>query len=133
MFRVRAALTALLLTLLAAAPAAGMADPFTGSWSAIDVDGSPMAMNIGTGPAGLYQVVLIDHLGTICTSNDAASDLFRGLATGVVDGDVLAATWRSARCGNLAFDFGGGQFFMEYLPDSDQLFGMDVYWDRPGS
>ena len=75
----------------------------------------------------------MDHLGTICVTNDAAADLFRGSATGAVDGAVLTTTWLRARCGNVSFDFGGGQFFMEYLPDSDQLFGMDVYWDRTGS
>jgi hypothetical protein len=133
MSRIRAALTALLLTLLVAAPTAAMADPFTGSWSAIDVDGSAMTMNFSAGPTGTYQVVLVDRFGTICTSHDAAADVFRASATGTVDGDVLAATWRTARCGNVAFDFGGGQFFMEFLPDSNQLFGMDVYWDRPGS
>jgi hypothetical protein len=133
MLRIRAALTALLLTLLAAAPAAATADPFTGSWSATDVDGSAMTLAISNGPTGTYQVVLVDHLGTICVNSGAASDLFRGSAAGVVDGDVLGATWLRARCGNVAFDFGSGPFAMEYLPDSDQLFGMDVYWDRTGS
>jgi hypothetical protein len=124
---------ALLLTLLAAAPTAATADPFTGSWSATDIDGSAMTMTISNGPIRAYQVVLVDHFGTICVTNGAASDLFQGSATGAVEGDVLAATWVRARCGNVSFDFEGGQFFMEYLPDSDQLFGMDVYWDRTGS
>jgi len=133
MHRIRPAFAALLLTLLAAAPAAGTTVPFTGSWSATDVDGSAMTMAISNGPTGTYQVVLVDRLGTICVNDGAASDLFQGSATGTVDGNVLGATWLRARCGNLAFDFGGGQFFMEYLPDTDQLFGMDVYWDRTGS
>ena len=59
MLRIRAAVTALLLTLLAAAPAAATADPFTGSWSATDLDVSAMAMNISNGPTGTYQVVLV--------------------------------------------------------------------------
>jgi len=133
MQRIRPVLAALMLTLLSAAPAAATADPFTGSWSATDIDGSAMTMTISNGPVGAYQVVLVDHLGTICVTNGAASDLFRGSATGAVDGDVLVATWLRARCGNVSFDFEGGQFFMEYLPGSDQLFGMDVYWDRTGS
>lgn len=133
MLRIRAAATALLLTLLAAAPAAATADSFTGSWSATDVDGSAMTMTISNGPTGTYQVALVDRVGTICINSDAASDLFHGSAAGAVDGDVLAATWLRARCGNVAFDFGGGQFVMEHLPNSDQLFGMDVYWDRTGS
>jgi hypothetical protein len=133
MLRIRSALAALLLIVAMAAPTGAAADPFTGSWSAIDVDGSAMTLNIGSGHSGVYRVVLIDHVGTICITNGAASDLFQGSAAGVVEGDVLAATWLRARCGNLSFDFEGGQFFMEYLPDSDQLFGMDVYWDRTGT
>jgi hypothetical protein len=133
MLRIRAALAALLLTLLAAAPATATTSPFTGSWSATDIDGSAMTMIISNGPTGTYRVGLVDHMGTICLDNAAYSDLFQGSATGMVDGDVLGATWLKARCGNVSFDFEGGQFFMEYLPDSDQLFGMDVYWDRTGS
>lgn len=91
-----------------------------------------MTMTISNGPTGTYQVVFVDRVGTIYLINDAASDLFRDSAAGAVDGDVLAATWLRARCGNVAFDFGGGQFFMESLLNSDQLFGMDVYWDRTG-
>jgi hypothetical protein len=133
MLRIRPALAALLLFLAMATPAAAAADLFTGSWSATDVDGSAMTMNIGNGNSGVHQVVLLDHVGTICIANDAASELFHGSATGVVEGDVLAATWVRARCGNVSFDFEGGQFFMEYLPDTDQLFGMNVVWDRTGS
>jgi len=59
--------------------------------------------------------------------------LLSAASTAGIAGVVLAATWLRARCGNVGFDFGGGQFFMEYLPDSDQLFGMDVSWDRTGS
>ncbi|HSI98849.1 MAG TPA: hypothetical protein VLA59_00515 [Patescibacteria group bacterium] len=133
MYRIRATTAAVLLILLSVVPAAARADPFTGAWSATDVDGSAMLMSISSGPTGAYQVVLIDRVGTICLNNDAASDLFQGSAVGTVSGDVLAATWLKARCGNIRFDFEDGQFFMEYLPDSDQLFGMDVYWHRPGS
>jgi hypothetical protein len=133
MLRVRAATAALLLILLSAVPMAATADPFTGAWSATDVDGSAMMMGISTGPTGTSQVVLVDRVGTICINNGAASEVFQGLATGAADGDVLAATWLKARCGNIGFDFAGSQFFMEYLPDSDQLFGMDVYWHRQGS
>jgi len=133
MLRIRPALAALTLIVALASPAAAAADPFTGSWTATDVDGSAMRMTIGNGSSGVHQVILIDHVGTICIANGAASELFHGAATGIVEGDVLAATWLRARCGNLSFDFGSGQFFMEYLPDNDQLFGMDVYWDRTGS
>lgn len=133
MRRIRPALAALLLILAMATPAAAAADPFTGSWSATDIDGSAMTMTIGNGNSGVHQVVLIDHVGTICIANGAATDLFQGSAAGIVDGDVLAATWLRTRCGNLSFDFEGGQFLMEYLPDSDQLFGMGVYWGRTGS
>jgi len=54
MLRIRAALAALLLALLVVAPAAAVADPFTGSWSAMDVDGSAMTMTISNGPTGTY-------------------------------------------------------------------------------
>jgi hypothetical protein len=130
---IRTACAALLLAAVAVSPAAAAADPFTGSWSATDIDGSAMTMNISGGSSGSYQVVLIDHVGTICLNNDASSDLFQGGAVATSDGDVLTATWLRARCGNVAFDFESGQFAMEYLPESDQLFGMDVYWDRTGS
>jgi len=123
---------AIVLPLVAAAPTIAGAGPFIGSWSATDIDGSAMTMTIGNGPDGSHRVGLVDQMGTICVSNEAASVLFRGSAIGTVDGDVLTATWRSARCGDTAFDFGDGQFAMEYLPETDQLFGMDVYWDRHG-
>jgi hypothetical protein len=124
---------ALIVPLLVAAPATAGAGPFIGSWSATDIDGSAMTMTIGNGPDGSHRVGLIDHLGTICVDSQAASVLFRGSAIGSVDGDVLTATWRSARCGDTVFDFGDGQFAMEYLPGTDQLFGMDVYWERSGA
>ena len=90
-------------------------------------------MNIGGRPSGSYRVVLIDHVATICRDNEASADLFPGAVRATLDGDVLIATWLRARCGDIAFDFESGQFAMEYLPDSDQLFGMAVYWDRTGS
>ena len=79
------------------------------------------------------RVVLIDHVGTICRNSEASGDLFQGTARATVDGDVLTATWLRARCGDVAFDFESGQFAMEYLPETDQLFGMDVTWERTGS
>jgi hypothetical protein len=124
---------ALVLPLLAAAPVSATASPFIGSWSATDVDGSAMTMTIGGGAPGSYRVGLVDHVGTICISSEASSLLFQGTAIGSVDGDVLTATWRTARCGDTAFDFEAGQFAMEYLPGTDQLFGMEVYWERTGA
>ncbi|HEX6128032.1 MAG TPA: hypothetical protein VF071_03320 [Candidatus Limnocylindria bacterium] len=121
---------ALLLPLLAASPASATASPFIGSWSATDVDGSAMTMTIGGGASDLHRVGLVDHVGTICIDSEASSLLFHGTAIGAVDGDVLTATWRTARCGDIGFDFEAGQFAMEYLPATDQLFGMDVYWSR---
>jgi hypothetical protein len=126
----RAVIYAIVLSLLAAAPVAAAASPFTGSWAATDVDGSAMTMTISNGPQGSYRVGLVDHLGSICVTNGAVVDVFQGSAVGSVDGDVLAATWIIGRCGGVKFDFDGGQFFMEYLPETDQLFGMDVFWHR---
>lgn len=124
---------ALLLPLLAAAPASATTSPFIGSWSATDVDGSAMTMTIGGGADGSHRVGLVDHVGTICINSEASSLLFHGTAIGVADGDVLTATWRTARCGDTGFDFEAGQFAMEYLPATDELFGMDVVWERTGA
>ena len=123
----------LLLPLLAAAPANASTSGFTGSWSATDVDGSAMIMTIGGDANGAHRVGLVDRVGTICIGSEATSRLFHGTAIGVVEGDVLTATWLTARCGDTAFDFESGQFAMEYLPATDQLFGMDVYWERTGA
>jgi hypothetical protein len=130
---IRTSAGALLLFAAAVSPAAAAADPFTGSWSATDIDGSAMTMTISGGASGSYRVVLIDHVGTICQNSEASSDLFQGGAQATAEGKVLTATWLRARCGDVAFDFESGQFAIEYLPDTDQLFGMDVYWDRTGS
>jgi hypothetical protein len=54
-------------------------------------------------------------------------------ARGFTRGGTQHVQWLRARCGNIRFDFAGSQFFIEYLPDSDELFGMDVYWHRAGS
>lgn len=128
----RALIYAIVLSLLAAAPVTAVASPFTGSWAATDVDGSAMTMTISNGPQGSYHVVLVDHFGSICVVSDAVVDLFQGSAVASVDGDVLAATWIIGRCGGVELDLGSDQFYMEYLPETDQLFGMDVYWHRTG-
>lgn len=122
---------AILISLLVATPVAA-ASPFTGSWAATDVDGSAMTMTISNSPQGLHRVVLVDHSGSICVTNDAVVDLFEGSAVGSVDGEVMASTWILGRCGGRTFDLGSDPFFLEYLPESDQLFGMDVYWHRTG-
>ena len=133
LLRLLSPLVSLLLLVVTVAPAGAASSPFVGSWSATDLDGSAMTMTISNGPQGMYRVVLVDHEGTICLNADAASVLFQGSATATVDGDVLTATWLTSRCGNVSFDFEGGQFAMEYLPAGDAMFGMDVFWHRTGS
>lgn len=116
-----------------ASPATAGTSPFIASWSATDVDGSSMTMTFGGGPGDSHRVGLVDHVGTICINGEATSLLFHGTAVAAVDGDVLTAPWLAARWGDTAFDFEAGQFEMEYLPATDQLFGMDVYSARTGA
>src|SRR4029453_18742723 len=81
------ALAAVLL--LAAAPAvqAAPANPFTGAWTSIDVDGSTQYATISGGD--VVKVTYTDLRGHVCVNNDAPTVVFSSLIVGTVTGDTF--------------------------------------------
>lgn len=71
-------------------PAGADPSPFTGRWSAIDIDGSNLLLTIGGGPSPV--VNLYDDGATVCSENVPPDVAARARGTGTVAGDTLSST-----------------------------------------
>jgi hypothetical protein len=125
-----------LLALLVAAPSvqAAKVTPFVGAWTGNDPappdgDGSTLYLTISGG--GTVHLTFIDTFGTICGREGSPTDVFVSRLTGAVSGDTLNATFTSARCGRVFFDFLVGSP-ATYLYDAatDTLSDGFVTWHR---
>ena len=109
------------LVLAAAAPTtAGQPDPFKGSWSAIDIDGSRMTLTF-EGSGSTRTVTLIDHRAT-CAGGDPVTSV----ATGTIAGSSISGTFTGV-CDS-AIDFE-----ITYDSSAELLSGLDVLWRRGDS
>jgi hypothetical protein len=123
----RAAVAAALLSALVAVPvsAAAPSSPFLGSWTSVDpVDGSTQHLLIRGGP-GSVSIKYVDEFATTCVQVGAGTTVFDGVLTGKIDGDFLAARWKSAGCGSQLVLRASDRFFWFFLYDAntDTLFG----------
>ncbi|HEX5247836.1 MAG TPA: hypothetical protein VFW41_11990 [Gaiellaceae bacterium] len=114
--------------------------PFTGTWQAIDTDGSLMTFTVG-GAGSLVHVTLHDHHATSCVVHFGArggNAVLQG--TGTIAGSTLTFSYDSFRCENgisVPLDPGNSaQFF--YDATTDTMFstlassGQDTTWYRIG-
>lgn len=116
-------LTAALLATLILAPsvhAAAPSSPFTGEWIGADPappdgDGSVLHLVIGPGPRPA--ISFVDEFGSVCVNFGSPVTVFDSRLTGVVDGDLLWATFRTARCGPVPLLFLTGEPVLYELDD----------------
>ncbi|MDH3944268.1 MAG: hypothetical protein OEV06_09275 [Anaerolineae bacterium] len=108
-------------------------DPFRGSWTATDIDGSSMFMNIGGG-GGMYRLFLYDDGGTVCNAADpfefAASARGMGSASGA---NSISGSWDVVVCYYSPAEvvLEDVPFSFTYLPGADQLTEPSgVVWSR---
>jgi hypothetical protein len=97
--------------LLVAAPSAATAsaDAFSGSWTAIDDDGSTLMLLVSAAnPTGVRHVTLVDQYATTCAAPATA------IGTGTASGTTLTTT-ADVRC--------GGQVLATDVPSSYELVG----------
>lgn len=89
----------LVLSMIPVAAEAASPDPFSGTWTSIDVDGSAQFLSIGK--TASPKVAFIDTYASYCATHGAASTLFVGTGTGTFkSGTVLAVKIGSATCGS---------------------------------
>lgn len=133
-------LTGLLLAPVALAADGAASTPFAGAWSGNDPpepdgDGSVVHLLIGPGPRPA--ISFVDEFGTICLNEGASVTLFQSTLSGFVDGDVLFALFRNARCGGTPIGFLRGELAVYELDDQgtatpadDTLWDGFVLWHR---
>ena len=120
--------------------AAATQSPFTGTWQAIDVDGSLMTFTV-SGAGSTVHVVLHDHYATGCVKYFGArggNAILQG--TGTIAGSTITFSIYSFRCENgisRPVDAGNStQFF--YDSTTDTMFstlaswGQETTWYRIG-
>ncbi len=131
----RLALTVAMVTAFVgamAAPAGAAPSPFTGAWTAVDIDGSDMRMAIGGGPSP--RVLLIDYGASVCGLDDSGVPLYAARVTGraTIEGDVLSAdldVYCHARPTFFLGTFPGAEYTYDAGTDT-LLDGIGVVWSR---
>jgi hypothetical protein len=133
-------LAGLLLAPSVLAAAGSASTPFHGAWSGNDPpepdgDGSVVHLLIGPGPRPA--IAFVDEYGTICDNAGASDPLFEARLSGYVDGDILWAAFRNARCGGTPLGFLRGEIVAYEFddqgtarPDDDTLWDGFVLWHR---
>ncbi len=110
---------------LTAAPALAARPIFTGGWTGNDPappdgDGSTLFLTVSGG--GTARITFIDKFGTVCVNEGARSTVFVSHLTGSVSGNVIEATFQSARCGSTVIEFlEGAPVTYVYDPATDTL------------
>lgn len=142
-FAVMVALVVLAGLLLA--PAALAADgaastPFAGAWVGNDPpepDGDGSVVHLLVGPGPRPAISFVDEFGSVCQTAGASTTLFESQLQGYIDGDVLWAAFRSARCGGTPLGFLRGLIASYELDDQgtatpadDTLWDGFVLWHR---
>jgi len=95
---------------------------FTGEWIGMDPappagDGSVLHLYVSGGTHA--KITLTDEYGTVCVNNGSPVLFFTSTLTGVVVGDELFATFRSARCGRVPLRFLTGESTSFVLDEHD--------------
>jgi hypothetical protein len=132
-----------ILTGLLSAPAvlaAGPSTAFSGEWIGQDPapprgDGSTVHLSIKGGTD--VQITFVDDFGTICVDEGSPVTVFTSRLDGSVEGNVLTATFRWAKCGPLSLGFLTGATAVYELnvrnpntPADDTLWDGFVLWHR---
>jgi hypothetical protein len=108
--------------------ATGPSNPFIGTWTATDLDGSAETLTITGGTD--VQLTYIDRYAPGGCKEAAEKTLTSTLA-GHVSGQVLQATFVSVHCGATAVQTLVGQSFTwTYDPGKDTISGAEVTWHR---
>lgn len=111
----------------AAALAAAPTSPFTGSWEAVDYDGSheTLVVSAGARPSVIFQ----DFYARGCDGAGNPSSHWTAAGTGEVDGDYLWVSFQKSGCGT--FLKGGYEDYYVYDSGTDTLIGSDdIVWTR---
>jgi hypothetical protein len=96
---------------------AAQPDPFKGSWSAIDLDGSRMTLTFeGSGPT--RSVTFVDHR-TTCAGGDPVT----AVSVGTIEGSSISGEF-SEICGLIS------GYEITHDPLTNTLSGLDVTWRR---
>ena len=112
-----------LIALAATSIASAGGDPFTRSWSAIDVDGSVMTLTF-TGTGDTRTVSFVDSRAAGCGGDPYSLD-----GTGVIEGNDLIATL-SGGCARDSQTTLPAAAVISYDPASDTLSFVEVTWHR---
>ena len=122
MARWPAALAATVLVAVSAAATAAASDPFRGTWSTIDIDGSRMTVSF-TGKGGSRSFTLVDDRATVCGGDPQVVS-----GTGAVSGDRIDVE-AIARCAGAS---DGEPFAVTYFHDAElrSLFDGTLAWRR---
>lgn len=133
-------LAGLLLAPAALATSGAASTPYAGAWSGNDPpepDGDGSAVHLLVGPGPRPAIYFVDEFGSICVNVGASATRFEANQSGYVDGDVLWAVFRSARCGSTSLGFlrGEGAFYElddqgTASPADDTLWDGFVLWHR---
>lgn len=107
--------------------------PFRGAWigqdpAPPDGDGSTVHLLITGGPS--VRIAFTDEFGTVCVNEEASGTFFRSILTGKVDGDVLSASFKIAKCGSTVIGFLRGESATFEFDDNGTTDpGDDTLWD----
>lgn len=131
---------ALMVVMLASgAASAASTTAFTGEWIGNDPvnpgDGSVVHLYVTGGTHA--KITFTDEFGSVCVNVGSPVTFFTSTITGTVYGDLLAATFRSARCGPVPVQFLNGENVIYFLDDQgnddpadDTLWDGSVTWYR---
>lgn len=130
------AMVLVLLGLFLLAPAAQAerpSFPFAGAWVGSDPappdgDGSTVHLLITRGPS--VRIAFTDEFGTVCVNEGASETVFSSILAGKVNGNVLEASFKIARCGSTVIGFLKGETVVyEYDDNGTTDSGDDTLWD----
>lgn len=76
------------------------------------------------------RIVFLDEFGTVCVNEGASETFFRSILTGKVDGNILSASFKIAKCGSTVVGFLKGETVAyEYDDNGTADPGDDTLWD----
>lgn len=112
-----------------ATPAAAAGTSFSGSWEAIDIDGSHMILTVSGGDS--VRVTFIDRFASACAAAGARAGIGTLRGSGTVTGDTMTVDFDGIRCSNNIVLFPEGiTLEFTYDPETDTLGDELVTWHR---
>lgn len=101
---------------------AGPTSAFAGEWVGADPTppaGDGSVLHLFVGPGSHPSITFVDEFGSVCVNAGSPVTVFTSKLNGVVDGDVMEATFRTAHCGPVPLLFLIGVPVTYVLDDQD--------------